>query len=311
MPDETEKAKIVDFLYHVIAIKNDFSSINELDSNDYLSFVWHKVFRGSQADFGYVINDNGFLYCTTETIEKITKAAFGKPFTNHAASSSPLLKYANGVYVFMGADGDPRQDAEISDIQIEGDTYIVKFDIISTYDNDERTFICKAEAVIKKSDDIMFGYNIVSLKRNLPTPTFTSVKASSVLAPQASISYNAENIIDGKNETAWVEGAQGNGIGEWIMISSNSPQKVSGLYIVNGYAKSDESYMKNNRPARIKIEFSDGSILEEILDDNGFSAGQIITFDREITTTYVKITILDIYKGTADNDTCISEINMF
>lgn len=58
------------------------------------------------------------------------------------------------------------------------------------------------------------------------------------------------------------------------------------------------------------MEFSDGSYIEKSLEDNQHDY-QTILLDKPVETEYVKITIMDVYKGTKYQDTCISEVCLY
>src|SRR5690554_3573 len=70
-------------------------------------------------------------------------------------------------------------------------------------------------------------------------------------------SYKSANLCDGKAETAWVEGAKGDGIGEWVKININAyssrseftttPFDIFEIAILPGYAKSSKTWSENNR----------------------------------------------------------------
>jgi len=111
------------------------------------------------------------------------------------------------------------------------------------------------------------------------------------------------SIIDGP----WVEGSPGSGIGEYLLIEFNKDSNVNALLISNGYVSYDkpELFIINNRVKKILIESLDGNLVEEysLLDTAGL---QTIRLDHNISK--IKITILDVYKGTDWNDTCINMI---
>ena len=155
--------------------------------------------------------------------------------------------------------------------------------------------------------------------------------------------YVPENVLDGDISTVWVENEEGynedekndsydedpypgEGLGEWITIYSveevdlNSvstirqfyylkPMKLSGIRLINGYAKSKEIYAANNRVKKAEVILHDGTSFVFDLKDNtmGF---QTLDFCREVTTKSITIKILDVYKGNKFNDTCISEIEL-
>jgi len=139
---------------------------------------------------------------------------------------------------------------------------------------------------------------------------FDNITASSTLKASSNNSYEPRFVTDWKRETAWVEGKDDDGIGEWIKLEKDNPIKVSGIEINNGYLKSESIYKANNRVKTIKIEFSNGESITKGLKDE-FGANNLIEFDKPIETSYIKLTILDVYKGSKYNDTCISEIHAF
>lgn len=137
-------------------------------------------------------------------------------------------------------------------------------------------------------------------------PTFAWVSTSSALKE-----YPAELTVDGKLETAWLEGVKGNGIGEWLMYSAETDQHLSSITIYNGYLKNDKVYVNNGRIKKFSLEFSDGEIITKEIEKTSFNNaknGYTITFDEPKKTSSVKLTILDVYKGAYYTDTGISDI---
>ncbi len=64
--------------------------------------------------------------------------------------------------------------------------------------------------------------------------------------------YSACRLFDKDVTTAWVEGAKGDGIGEYVLIGQKNtfPDKI---HINNGYQKTESLYFKNGRPKTLKI----------------------------------------------------------
>lgn len=62
--------------------------------------------------------------------------------------------------------------------------------------------------------------------------------------------YGPSKVFDGKLDTAWSEGVEGDGIGEVIIVPLSPAEK---LRIFAGFAKSKDLWSKNNRPRNIKI----------------------------------------------------------
>jgi hypothetical protein len=119
--------------------------------------------------------------------------------------------------------------------------------------------------------------------------------------------YKAENMTDGNNATAWAEGADGAGIGEWIKFGFDTPKKIKAIKILAGYAKTETVYFNNNRVKEMKVIFSDGEAQTANLTDS--KDFQRIVIDRDRPTQFVKLEIRDVYRGRKFDDTCISEID--
>lgn len=135
------------------------------------------------------------------------------------------------------------------------------------------------------------------------------VTATSVLAAIDSFRYDPPLTVDGKLETAWVEGKDGQGEGESITLVLDSAYAVSGIYIHSGYQKSSDLFQKNSRPEMIRVEFSDGTSQSFRLDDA--QGMQTLTFSAPVTTTFVTIAVEAVYAGSVYQDTAISEIQLF
>lgn len=136
-------------------------------------------------------------------------------------------------------------------------------------------------------------------------PTEVTLSASSVLQ-EAGYDHSAKCAMDGSSSTAWVEGAAGDGVGEWLKLDFGRDCRVSAMQIWSGYQKSDSLFAKNSRPARVRITFSDGTSMEAAISD--MSGMQTISFNGEHITSSVTITILSVYAGSAYADVCISEL---
>ncbi len=135
-----------------------------------------------------------------------------------------------------------------------------------------------------------------------------NISASSQLIEKyrPSDAYKPENAIDGNKHTAWSEGDSGNGIGEWLKFGFDTPKKLKAVNIIAGYTKTETIYKANNRVKKVKISFSDGKSQTALLKD--VYDFQRILIDRDTPTKFVKIEILDVYRGAKYKDTCISEI---
>lgn len=153
--------------------------------------------------------------------------------------------------------------------------------------------------------------------------------------------YGSINVSDSDPATCWAEGSESDGIGEYLLTVI--PENITKLRIRNGYQKSENIFKANNRPKTIEFtilasyelsgyvtethtgfciseplytstvtlkdqfgyqDVNTGihwpDIYEQLSHDNTFNKDRFV----------LKIKILDIYKGSKWDDTCISDINI-
>lgn len=143
----------------------------------------------------------------------------------------------------------------------------------------------------------------------MSSPEFETVNASSVLTSDGQNTYYVENIWDDNKNTAWVEGASGNGIGEVVSLSAPSKQSINGIRVLNGYCKSESLYWKNSRIKKIKIILDEENIIFDMPDN--FNQYHDIKFEKVKLSSTLKLEIVDVYPGTHYTDTCVSEIEIY
>lgn len=136
------------------------------------------------------------------------------------------------------------------------------------------------------------------------TPLKITASASSVrLAVQAN-TYFAANAIDGKRSTAWIEGVDGAGLGEWIRFDFDREINLHRILIQPGYFKSSAIWNENNRIQTLTAQFSDGSS-RDLNFDNRMDSQKVDI--GSVKTRWVKFVVKSVYYGT-DPDTAISEV---
>jgi hypothetical protein len=159
---------------------------------------------------------------------------------------------------------------------------------------------------------------------------------------QWSCTFSTSKIIDGNPETAWVEGVNGSGIGEVVLVPGLDLKKPVRIWA--GCGKSPLIFNANNRPRKLQIaviraietgiERTDVALYEEgydslkiiskeivsLEDKNDYQNLPIPDFNVEIyynpvfkdTREYkyfLGIEILEVYRGTRYDGTGISEIS--
>lgn len=140
--------------------------------------------------------------------------------------------------------------------------------------------------------------------------SLSDVTASSTLGNEGKISYNIANITDNNSSTAWVEGKNGDGIGEYVEFDYTGPVYLSSITIANGYRKSESLYYKNNRVKELKIVLDDGTYKVLSLGDDYYNSIQTFDLNLDVSSKSFKIYIESVYHGNKYDDTCIDEISI-
>ncbi len=138
---------------------------------------------------------------------------------------------------------------------------------------------------------------------NVPPLQITPTSSSVRLAVQSN-TYYPSNTIDGKRSTAWIEGVDGEGIGEWVRYDFDRTITLHRILFQPGYFKSPSIWAQNNRLKTVTAEFSDGS-KRTLNFDNRMESQKIDV--GAVKTRWVRLVIESVYYGT-DPDTAISEV---
>ncbi len=131
-----------------------------------------------------------------------------------------------------------------------------------------------------------------------------SATASSVRYAVQDNTYVPGNAIDGSRRTAWIEGADGQGLGEWLRFDFGREINLHRIVILPGYFKSAEIWKQNNRIASATLQFSNGTSKAVNFPDQ--MEKQAIDLGS-VRTRWVRLEIKEIYAG-SDPDTAISEV---
>lgn len=144
-----------------------------------------------------------------------------------------------------------------------------------------------------------------------------SIRGSSSLRPNGINRYDSENVKDRNLATAWVEGAKGNGIGEYIEYTL-TPQKnigandraIMNILVFNGYRKTRTTWKENGRIKRMRLSVNGkpyGTIL--LADTYRYQTVDLGRIPLPRTGRVVlRFTIASVYPGTKYSDTAMSEL---
>lgn len=129
---------------------------------------------------------------------------------------------------------------------------------------------------------------------------------SSVLKPQFGNSYGAQNLFSVSTGAAWVEGRDGNGIGEWITVEFDGMRMVKSIKVQNGYQKNNDIFQKNNRVRLMRVVFSQGETQTFTLRDR--LGAEVLTLSKPVKAYWVKFIIDDVWAGNKYSDTAITKL---
>ena len=135
--------------------------------------------------------------------------------------------------------------------------------------------------------------------------------ASSTLKPNGDKTYDVTNMMVKYSYKAWVEGVEGDGIGESIALKVRRQLPLDAILIMPGYHSQDKKGLwgKNNRVAELEVNLNDEHTFTATIPDEEFSQDYPIPVrDYAKPVQTVKLTIKGVHKGTAARDTCISSL---
>lgn len=222
---------------------------------------------------------------------------------NEGKKQNPLVQtYKVTEYIEKG-NTDSAKKALEEGVTNTGDEELEKMlaELEVTSDDSSESQSASNEEVSLIEDDIS----------NVQEHNIKKVWSSSYLdeTNKAGIKHLPDRVFDGKLDSAWVEGVNGTGVGEYLTIELDKKCYISGIDIWAGYHKTEKLYKNNARPYMVEIDSSDGIICNSKLDD--IMQKQTISFDKEVITDSITIKILSVYPGEVFEDTVITEVELF
>lgn len=124
-------------------------------------------------------------------------------------------------------------------------------------------------------------------------------------------SHDVRNLLDDDPETNWCEGADGYGIGEYLLFDFTDTYQLHSVKIRGGNRYNEQRFYNNARPCDVTLTFSDGSSESFTMEDGMES--RTLVLSQPVMTSYVQITIDSVHEGYAhkgvDQDTVISDVS--
>lgn len=129
------------------------------------------------------------------------------------------------------------------------------------------------------------------------------------------VSYPPENAIDTNTGTAWVEGAEGYGVGASITFAFGEQRDIRLICVVNGYALNEDRYRANGRVRQFDVTTDQGEKTAVLSD---LPVDEITTFQRlrlpegPTRSVTLKIGSTSSMGGSqAATDTAVSEVEFW
>ena len=159
-------------------------------------------------------------------------------------------------------------------------------------------------------------------ERRLPNARIARATASSTLdQPAGSGRHDIAKLLDGDLDTAWCEGATGDGAGQTLTFNFEPDTVVSAIGIVNGYTKNPDVYLGNGRVRHVSVaatlpvteqpsaSLPDHDLKQLIRGAPASFLDWVANFGYTSSVTdEVTLTIDAATPGRKHSDTCISEI---
>ncbi len=235
--------------------------------------------------------------------------------------ATPYLDYqfsTKGVTVSLNKWSFMR-DVESNSMELGGplDPAHVKYKYILTWNGENFT----EEKVHEAGHEEMMTFTTSVIEPNpdgpgpheFDCPHGVTVTSSSSLKNQGSASYLPANMLDANENTAWSEGVEGNGVGEWIEFKITADFLIGGSWLLsNGYSKNKSLWDQNNRIQKLKILVDDQVVGFVMLANiSAFQSFDIApSWMRNAPTfkkgTRIRFIIEEVYKGSRFDDTVIS-----
>ena len=142
------------------------------------------------------------------------------------------------------------------------------------------------------------------------------IVASSSLPAQGGNRYDVSQLDDASARTAWVEGADGSGVGEALTfrLVGDPDHDVgavafSGFRVVNGYAKSEDVWRKNGRVRAVVVLVNGRSVgRAELADTMSLQWVALADAPQVVAGDVVTLVLASVYPGERYDDTALSEV---
>lgn len=119
--------------------------------------------------------------------------------------------------------------------------------------------------------------------------------------------YYPGYVLDEDETTSWQEGVEGDGIGEWLLLSFDGNWEVQYLDLKLGNWRDSTNYLGNGRPKTLTFEIGNQRFTYEFPDEQ---REFVLKLDMPVQASSMQVNLDEVYPGNT-GDTCISEIGVY
>ncbi|MFN7133522.1 MAG: NADase-type glycan-binding domain-containing protein [Myxococcales bacterium] len=118
--------------------------------------------------------------------------------------------------------------------------------------------------------------------------------------------YQPLNVLDGREISVWCEGAEGDGVGQKLVIGFKEEVLVDELQISTGDGKEPSTFAAHHRVKKLVVKEPRSVHRLTLIDERG---PQSFKLDPPIRGDRVELEIAEVVKGTGDDDAaCLSDV---
>lgn len=246
--------------------------------------------------------------------ESLTAARFTYRLSTAACWAGTI---GEGVIIFI-PDGIPADEIRVikpvNRFAKEGDNWVWRFkDLEPTLADDLEIEAVPAihsypVSYDRPEDEYFSSYVDRGGKWSMKHTNF-SIQASSTLAPDGDIRYDADNVRDYEAATIWSEGAPGPGKNEWLEMTPKVAKPLRAIEIAPGCWRTPELFRANARPRKILVELNGSHRFHtEVPDRMEDFTIPIAGYSKDVSK--IRLTFEDVWPGTKYEDLCISSIRL-
>ena len=141
-----------------------------------------------------------------------------------------------------------------------------------------------------------------------------AVGASSTLQ-EPGYNHDPWVIQDDDLSTAWMEGADGNGLGEYLSIYTTQYTVITGGVIYPGFYINADLFYKNNAPTRLYFRTDSQEAYLDVTEyattwQDNFGGYHFVFSEPLVSDGTVRVTIVGVREGWLYDDVCISELHL-